>query len=114
VTNDSPKLSKRSERPSEQVGTPTTATPEISKPSCARVAERYWIVSYGDEELRFSLRSAAEKWATALEAQGVNSEVRFHDQCAESSEVAPSAAFNVEVDALQGVHDRSSSIAHSP
>jgi len=70
--------------PPEQVGATATANSEISNPSFGRAAERYWIVSYDDQELRFSLRPAAEKWAAELEAKGVSVELTFHDHTAES------------------------------
>jgi hypothetical protein len=67
-----------------QVGAVTTPTSDISNPSFVRAPERYWIVSYADPDLRFSLRPAAEKWAAAPEAKGVSVELSFHDHAAES------------------------------
>jgi hypothetical protein len=46
----------------------------------SRSAERYWIVRSGDEEMRFSHRSAAERWATTLAERGSASELRWHDE----------------------------------
>jgi hypothetical protein len=70
--------------PAEQVGATTTANSKISNPSFGRAAERYWIVSYDDQELRFSLTPAAEKWAAELDAKGVSVELSFHDHTAGS------------------------------
>jgi hypothetical protein len=46
----------------------------------SRRAERYWIVRSGDEELRFSHRSAAERWATTLAGRDSTSELKWHDE----------------------------------
>jgi hypothetical protein len=46
----------------------------------SRSAERYWIVRWGDGELRFSHRSAAQRWATTLAERGSSSELRWHDE----------------------------------
>jgi hypothetical protein len=44
----------------------------------SRTADRYWILQYGDEELRFSLKSAGERWASMLAARGISSELTWH------------------------------------
>jgi hypothetical protein len=46
----------------------------------SRVAERYWILRSGEEELRFTHRSGAERWATTLSERGVSSELTWHDE----------------------------------
>ena len=46
----------------------------------SRTAERYWIVPCGEDELRFSQRSGAERWATRLAEQGLSSELTWHDE----------------------------------
>lgn len=46
----------------------------------SRAAERYWLLRYEEEELRFTRRDAAERWAAKLEEQGVPSELTWHDE----------------------------------
>jgi hypothetical protein len=46
----------------------------------SRTAERYWILRFGDDELRFTHRSGAERWATRLAEQGLSSELSWHDE----------------------------------
>jgi hypothetical protein len=61
--------------------------------SIVLAAERYWLLRYGDEELRFSLRSSAERWAAQLEAVGIDCALSRHDESTEpSAQTAPCAA----------------------
>ena len=46
----------------------------------SRTAERYWILRSGDDELRFTHRSAAEHWATRLAERGISPKLRWHDE----------------------------------
>ena len=46
----------------------------------SRTAERYWILRCGDDELRFSHRSGAERWANKLAERGLSSELTWHDE----------------------------------
>jgi hypothetical protein len=46
----------------------------------SRNAERYWLLRSGDDELRFTLRSAAERWASGLADRGISSELTWHDE----------------------------------
>jgi hypothetical protein len=43
-------------------------------------AEHYWLVTYQDQALRFTLRERAEEWAARLAAQGINADVTWHDE----------------------------------
>jgi hypothetical protein len=46
----------------------------------SRTAERYWILRSGDDELRFSHRAGAERWAVELAERGLSSELTWHDE----------------------------------
>jgi hypothetical protein len=49
----------------------------------SRTAERYWILRSGHDELRFTHRSGAERWATKLAERGLLSELTWHDESIE-------------------------------
>jgi hypothetical protein len=55
------------------------------RPVYSRIAERYWILRSGDDELRFTHRSAAEHWATRLAERGISPELTWHDENIASS-----------------------------
>jgi hypothetical protein len=42
-------------------------------------AARYWLLRYGDDELRFTHRVAAERWASQLAERGISSHLTWHD-----------------------------------
>ena len=44
-----------------------------------RTAERYWILRFAGDELRFTHRSRAELWAVKLASQGVPSQLTWHE-----------------------------------
>ena len=45
-----------------------------------RTAERYWLLHFEDDELRFTQRAAAERWASKLAARGMPSKLTWHDE----------------------------------
>ena len=46
--------------------------------SSSWAAARYWLLTYEDEELRFSLHDVAERWMAELAADGVRAELSWH------------------------------------
>jgi hypothetical protein len=46
----------------------------------SRTAERYSILRSGEDELRFTHRSGAERWATRLAERGLSPELTWHDE----------------------------------
>jgi hypothetical protein len=54
---------------------------EIARPYLpARTAERYWLLRFAGDELRFTHRSSAELWAAKLAAHGIASQLTRHDE----------------------------------
>lgn len=51
----------------------------------SRAAGRYWLLRYEDQEHRFTLRAAAERWASALETRGIAYQLVLHDGSRSSS-----------------------------
>jgi hypothetical protein len=45
-----------------------------------RTAERYWLLRFGEDELRFTHRAAAELWASKLADRGTSSQLTWHDE----------------------------------
>jgi hypothetical protein len=45
-----------------------------------RAAARYWLLQFEDDELRFTHRAGAERWAARLAARGIPSQLTRHDE----------------------------------
>jgi hypothetical protein len=54
---------------------------DVARPNLVvRTAERYWLLRFDDDELRFTLRTGAELWAAKLAAHGIASQLTWHDE----------------------------------
>lgn len=53
-----------------------TARCDIGLPMAAA---KYWLLRVGDQELRFSRRDSAERWASRLGELGTSSHLTWHD-----------------------------------
>jgi hypothetical protein len=45
-----------------------------------RTAERYWLLRFAGDELRFTYYTGAELWAAKLAAHGIASQLTRHDE----------------------------------
>jgi hypothetical protein len=45
-----------------------------------KTAERYWLLRFADDGLRFTHRTSAELWAARLSADGIASQLTWHDE----------------------------------
>jgi hypothetical protein len=45
-----------------------------------RTAGRYWLLRFDEDELRFTHRAAAERWASKLAEGGTVSQLTWHDE----------------------------------
>ena len=53
---------------------------DASGGSFSRSAERYWLLRFEDQELRFTLREAADRWVADLRESGIAYELSRHDE----------------------------------
>ncbi len=72
------KMAVPSPEPALQAGTVPDPIHEAPLPLRIGVADRYWLVTLDDQELRFSLQEVAERCAAALIAHGVPVELSRH------------------------------------